>query len=181
MADDEKKDFDYEISRPTLDASDVKAAEVKDGKMYMVQPGVHYRFPIHPVPDADHRISKLLRQSEVIVVSNEEDSSGRYMRSVLPIPGWVRKGCVDDGMLVPVTTDTYHKLVEIQDDSILSGCDKCLRNCGCLRGVYTSIRKHPLYLMLIYNVLHLLAQVVIFFDFFTDLCVASALAGAGEN
>jgi len=179
---DEKKEPDYEITRPTLDASDVQADEVMAGKMYMVKPGAHFRFPIHPAPGADHKIAKLLRQSEVIVVSSEEDSNNEYLRTVLPITGWVRKACIDEGMLVEVTKGTYGELVNLHDDDdIASCCDKCLRNCGCLRGCYTSIRKHPVYLFAIYNLLHLLAQGVIFFDFITDLLVASVLADAQEN
>ena len=180
MADVEKKD-QYEISRPALDASDVKAAEVKAGQIYMVKPGENLRFPIHPAPGADNKISKLLRQSEVIVISNEKDVTGRYLRTVLPIPGWVRKACIDEGMLMKVEKDTFSDLVDVEEDGVLSGCDKCLRNCGCLRGCYTSVRKHPIYLFLIYNVLNFLAVSVQMFDWITDVLVAAALANAGEN
>ena len=63
------QEYAFEVSGPTLKESNVGAKEVKSGKMYMVTVGQHFRFPIHPEPNADHKIAKLVRQYEVIVTT----------------------------------------------------------------------------------------------------------------
>ncbi len=178
----QQEQYSFEVSGPTLNSSHVDANQVKSGKMYMVTVGAHFRFPIHPKPNADHKIAKLVRQYEVIVTSNETDESGLYVRTVLPVAGYIRKSCIDDGTLVLVTKETYGQLVDTSDDDRLSHCClQCIRSCGCLSNVTTSIRKHPVYVMAGILIAHFLAEVVIFADLLTDIAVAVTLSQAEEN
>jgi len=178
---EQPQEYAFEVSGPTLARSNVGAAEVKSGKMYMVTVGQHFRFPIHPEPNADHKIAKLVRQYEVIVTTEEEDASKLYMRTVLPVSGWIRKSCIDDGTLVQVTKDAYTELHDTSQQNVLTGCANCIRNSACLRSIETSVRKHPVYVMAAYLFLQFLAEVVIFADLATDILVAYELGRNDKN
>eukprot|EP01083_Nonionella_stella_P085955 238525_1 len=178
----EQEQYAFEVSGPTLISSNVGQQEIKKGTMYMVTVGAHFRFPIHPVPNADHKIAKLVRQHEVIVTSDETDDSGLYIKTVLPVSGWIRKSCIDDGTLIKVTKDTYDDLIDkTQPTRIPNCCVNCIRSCGCFSNIATSIRKHPVYVMAGILILHFLAELVIFADLLTDVAVAITLSYAEEN
>lgn len=175
------QEYAFEVSGPTLASSNVGAKEVKSGKMYMVTVGQHFRFPIHPEPNADHKIAKLVRQYEVIVTTEETDQSQLYIRTVLPVSGWIRKSCIDDGTLVEVTKETYDQFISSKQGAIAGCFEKCIRNSSCCKGISTSIRKHPVYVMAGYLILQFLAEVVIFADLLSDVAVAVTLSAASEN
>ena len=176
------EEYAFEVSGPTLASSNVGAKEVKSGKMYMVTVGQHFRFPIHPEPNADHKIAKLVRQYEVIVTTEESDSSQLYIKTVLPVSGWIRKSCIDDGTLKEVTKETYEELIDTSKQRGLAGCfENCIRNSSCCKGISTSVRKHPVYVMAGYLILQFLAEVVIFADLLSDIAVAYTLSQAKEN
>eukprot|EP01083_Nonionella_stella_P016819 46952_1 len=173
--------YAFEVSGPTLASTNVGAKEVKSGKMFMVTVGAHFRFPIHPEPNADHKIAKLVRQHEVIVTTDEASADGLYLRTVLPVSGWIRKSCIDDGTLVPVTKETFSELMDKSKIQKPGRCTQCLQDSRCLSRISTSVRKHPVYVMAGYLILQFLAEVVIFADLLTDIAVAITLSAAQEN
>jgi len=183
----ERSDLPFEISGPTLKSSNVEADVILQGKMYMVTVSPHFRFPIHPEPDADHKIAKLVRQNEVIVATNDTIGAepNVYRKTVLPVAGWIRESCIEDGTLVEITPKTYNQLVgekEEEKSSFCFGCfDACLRNSACTRKIFISFRKHPVYVMAGFIILQFLAEVVVFLDLISDIGVAYTLSKADEN
>eukprot|EP01083_Nonionella_stella_P250267 864522_1 len=154
---------------------------IKSGKMYMVTVDGHFLLPIHPEPNADHKISTSVRPFEVIVITDEASDDGLYLQTVLPISGWIRKDCIDNGTLVPVTKETFSQFINQSKTQSTSRCGQCLHNSRCLSHISTSIRKHPVYVMALYLLLQFLAEVALFANILTNIAVAIALSSAKEN
>ena len=184
----EMKMDDLTIMAPKFDYRDISSKLIANGKVYMIDAPI--RFPIHPGTNNDNIIAQLVDQFEVIVCNDELSDDGLYIKTILPIDGWIRKECIDNGLLRELNENSLSSLLDKQDFIMNkkeynqyikpNGFVKCL-NCILPNCCINKIRKFPKWIFAGFVFLNILGELIVFIDTISDLNVWWQFGKADEN